>query len=404
MEKLSISINDGVHQGTWVPIHISDNGPQLSHLLFVDDVFLFTTAKNSQLRFITDRFARFSGASGLKFNLSKSRAFYSTGSGSSSLWFTPWTTLGRLGSLVPYVDIHDLHLSEKDMFSKGNPHTQSLYTQLPSLVSDVINNTNFKFNDSIEDTFIWTNKKNGTYTAKSGYNWLLSLRDPGTIHNPLNAWSWIWKLQLFEKIKFFFWLACHNSVPTLYLLNHRKMSSSATCTRCGLQNESFLHCIRDCATSSQALIFSAGVWWSWRHRNLMCLNNETCSPIRSGFGGIIRNTFGNYLVGFSGFIPGLSDILLVELYAIYKGLLLAKDMNIDELACYSDSSHCVNLIKGPQVRYHIHAVLIQDIKELVSQSNVSHHHTLRVGNQCVDFFAKLEASLDADFLTHASPP
>jgi ribonuclease HI len=72
----------------------------------------------------------------------------------------------------------------------------------------------------------------------------------------------------------------------------------------------------------------------------------TGSPIRSRFGGIIRNTFGHYLAGFSGFIPETSDILLVELYAIYKGLLLAKDMNIDKLVGYSDSLHCVNLIKG----------------------------------------------------------
>jgi hypothetical protein len=49
-------------------------------------------------------------------------------------------------------------------------------------------------------------------------------------------------------------------------------------------------------------------------------------------------------------------------------------------------------------------VLIQDIKELISQPNVSLYHTLREGNQCADFFAKLEASSDVDFLTHASPP
>jgi hypothetical protein len=54
--------------------------------------------------------------------------------------------------------------------------------------------------------------------------------------------------------------------------------------------------------------------------------------------------------------------------------------------------------------YHIHAVLIQDIKELLSQSNISLYHTLREGNQCADFFAKLGASLDVDFLTHAFPP
>jgi hypothetical protein len=73
---------------------------------------------------------------------------------------------------------------------------------------------------------------------------------------------------------------------------------------------------------------------------------------------------------FSGFIQGSYDILLAELYAIYNGLLLDKDMNIDEMVCYSDYLHCVNFIKGPKVRYHILAVLIQDIKEL------------RLPNQC----------------------
>ncbi|XP_045797947.1 uncharacterized protein LOC123892169 [Trifolium pratense] len=305
-----------------------------------------------------------------------------------------------------------------------------------------------KFNASIEDTFIWTNNKNDSYTTKS---------------------------------------ACHNSVPTLSLLNYRKMNPSASCVRCGLQDETFLHCIRDCEFSrslwhyigftnpnffsnmdvydwikmgtigTHSLIFSAGVWWSWRHRNLMSLNNETWSlsrlsfnirsmvetfkncftitpnggsvdrfikwnnnnfsctilnvdgsclgsPARSGFGGIIRNTFGHYLAGFSGYIQGSSDILYAELYAIYKGLLLAINMSIDELVCYSDSLHCINLIKGPQVKFHMHAVLIQDIKDLISQSNVSLCHTLREGNQCADFFAKLGASSDADFTNHDSPP
>jgi hypothetical protein len=119
--------------------------------------------------------------------------------------------------------------------------------------------------------------------------------------------------------------------------------------------------------------------------------DDSClgSLIRFGFDGIIRNTFSHYLVGFSGFIQGSSDILLAELYVIYKGLLLAKDMSIDELVFSSDFLHSVNLIKGVQVRYHTHAVLIQDIKELLSQSNVSLYHTLREGNQCADFSLNL---------------
>ena len=79
MEKLSLAINNAVQQGNWEPIHISNSGPKLSHLLFVDDVLLFTKASSSQLHFIRDLFDRFSKASGLKINLHKSRAFYSSG-------------------------------------------------------------------------------------------------------------------------------------------------------------------------------------------------------------------------------------------------------------------------------------------------------------------------------------
>jgi len=63
----------------WDPIQINNTGPQLSHLLFADDVLLFTKAKCSQFRFVFELFDEFSKASGLKINLSKSRAFFSSG-------------------------------------------------------------------------------------------------------------------------------------------------------------------------------------------------------------------------------------------------------------------------------------------------------------------------------------
>jgi hypothetical protein len=78
-------------------------------------------------------------------------------------------------------------------------------------------------------------------------------------------------------------------------------------------------------------------------------------------------------------------------------------MAIDELVCYSDSLHCINLIKGPTMNYHVYALLIEDIKELFSQSNTTLYHTLREGNNCVDFLAKFEASSDFDLTIHASP-
>ena len=301
-----------------------------------------------------------------------------------------------------------------------------------------MNNTQFHFNNSLEDAFIWPDNKNGIYTTKSGYNWLLSHADPVSNINSSQSWSWIWKLKLPEKYKFLVWLACHDVVPTFSLLHHRNMVPTTACPRCGNHDETFLHCVRDCThsiniwhhigfttldfftnlcaqdwlkaglTGSHSNIFSAGIWWTWKHRNLTCLNNEVWSlhrlsfniqnsteviknvfsknvvavnserlikwnclnfsriilnvdescletPQRAGFGGLIRNSVGRYLFGFSGFISNSEDILLAELSAIYHGLSLARDMHIAELVCYTNSLLCIGLITGPTKNYHIYA-------------------------------------------------
>jgi len=147
----------------------------------------------------------------------------------------------------------------------------------------------------------------------------------------------------------------------------------------------------------------------WNNNNLsgIILNVDgSClgSPVSAGYGGVLRNDAGFYLSGFSGYIQGSSDILHAELYAIYQGLLLVKNMNIIDLVCYSDSLHCINLIQGPSMKFHVYAVLIQDIKELIAQTNVTVYHTLREGNQCADFMAKLGASSNIELLLHSSPP
>jgi hypothetical protein len=176
-------------------------------------------------------------------NVLKSGYSWRPGSGNSSFWYTNWSSLGMLGTRVPFVDIHDLHLTVKDVFANDGQHIQSLYTILPPDITEVINNTKFNFNAAIDDAYIWSHNNNGVYTTKSGYNWILSQSETESYSN--TPWSWIWRLKIPEKYKFFVWLACHNAVPTLSLLNHRNMATSAICNRCGDHEESFLHCVRD---------------------------------------------------------------------------------------------------------------------------------------------------------------
>jgi hypothetical protein len=99
----------------------------------------------------------------------------------------------------------------------------------------------------------------------------------------------------------------------------------------------------------------------------------------------------------------LATLMTLPTYAIYQGLILAKSMNIIELVCYTDSLHCINLPKGPTMRYHVYAILIQDVKDLIGQSNVIVCHTLREGNHCADFFAKLGANSNTELVYHTFP-
>jgi ribonuclease HI len=124
----------------------------------------------------------------------------------------------------------------------------------------------------------------------------------------------------------------------------------------------------------------------------------------AGFGGIIRNNHGFYLSGFSGYLNNSNDILFAELTAIYRGLRMAIDMGLSDLICYSDSLLSINLINVSTPSYHTYAVLIQDIKDLLHDSNFTLHHTLREGNHSADFMAKLGASSADDFILHSSPP
>jgi len=96
--------------------------------------------------------------------------------------------------------------------------------------------------------------------------------------------------------------------------------------------------------------------------------------------------------------------LHAELSAILYGLKMATDMGFAPVACYSDFILAINSIKEAFSKYHVYAVIIHEIQELLSYDNVSIHHTLREGNQCADFLAKLGASSDVKLLVHPQPP
>lgn len=183
----------------------------------------------------------------------------------------------------------------------------SLYTEIPENIKTLLQGKSFHFNTDVQDLYIWKENINGSYSTKSGFSWLLDQRANNYRDQ---TWSWIWKLPASENIKLFVWLAFHNSTPTLSVLNYRSISPTAVCNICQGEEETLLHCIRDCArvrriwvslgfidssfyqqtnvhiwlkhgaTGPKDNLFLACIWWSWKSRNAKCFNNEDISHQR----------------------------------------------------------------------------------------------------------------------------
>jgi len=54
MDKSTLLIHEKVEVNQWLPIMITNNGPTISHLFFVDDCLLFTIAKVFQVRLVNE--------------------------------------------------------------------------------------------------------------------------------------------------------------------------------------------------------------------------------------------------------------------------------------------------------------------------------------------------------------
>ncbi|MCH90659.1 ribonuclease H protein, partial [Trifolium medium] len=76
-----------------------------------------------------------------------------------------------------------------------------------------------------------------------------------------------------------------------------------------------------------------------------------------------------------------------------------------DLWCYSDSKTVIKLLSDHVNEWHHYAAIIYNIKDLLSRNwRVRLVHTLREGNTCADFLAKIEARNPEAYSRIAVPP
>lgn len=114
---------------------------------------------------------------------------------------------------------------------------------------------------------------------------------------------------------------------------------------------------------------------------------------RSGYGGIIHNSSGAWLLGFSGSC-GFTTNLNAELQAIAHGLELSWSRGYREVMCESNSETALALVKDGVQQTHPYAPIVDYIRSFTQKDRwLSFHHTLREGNMCADWLAKYGSSM-----------
>ncbi|KAF7806109.1 ribonuclease H [Senna tora] len=186
-------------------------------------------------------------------------------------------------------------------------------------------------------------------TSSGGWDW--SKIDPYVstdVHNSIAAilptindrrsvsWSKIWKWPVHERIRSFIWLIAHGKILTNSHRLHRKLTDNAMCPRCGREEETALHALRDCDSVADLWMrflnpqrwnafFSLDLceWIEWNRR--VHVGNDISENWQTTFGVAVWHIWKNRnLIVFENHIPNMHDLFFQILYMV-KDTLLCKE-------------------------------------------------------------------------------
>ncbi|GAU24479.1 hypothetical protein TSUD_319560 [Trifolium subterraneum] len=142
------------------------------------------------------------------------------------------------------------------------------------------------------------------------------------------------------------------------------------------------------------------VTWARPMEGTICLNvdgNLLGSLNYLGYGGLLRNHNGEFILGFYG-TTSLKSILFAEIMVVLHGLTICWENGYRKINCLSNSLQLVNLIRSGVSLHHRFANEILSIRRLITRDwEVVLSHTLREGNSCADVLAKMGVVANTPF-------
>lgn len=136
-------------------------------------------------------------------------------------------------------------------------------------------------------------------------------------------------------------------------------------------------------------------WCIWRKPELGCLKLNTDGYIDkdgSGFGGLFRNYKGDPICAYAS-KASHDDIFMVELWAIWRGLVLALSLRIDKIWIESDSLSVVNTINRKQPHGPKPSDCLNHIWKMLEKiDRYQVTHTWREANRAADYVAKMNST------------
>ena len=128
------------------------------------------------------------------------------------------------------------------------------------------------------------------------------------------------------------------------------------------------------------------------------------NPGKAGGGGVLRDSNGNWVRGFSSSF-GITSSIQAELRALKDGLVMALELNVLYLVVEMDSLVAVDLVSSNKATNVFLSPVVDDCRFLLNRfEQVSVIHIYREANSCADALAKAGGDQVLDFITFNAPP